>query len=81
MFGNSTQVVGVEDELVDGALKVYVSHRSRGLYVLIDDEDAQRKVRNAWADQRTHVFIPLPPSGCLYQDDDMVVSDATEETT
>jgi hypothetical protein len=40
MSGETTYLVGVEDG-PDGSLKAYVGHRSRGVYCLIDDPEAQ----------------------------------------
>jgi hypothetical protein len=67
LMGDTTLVVGVEDELMEGCLKVYVGMRSLGFYVLIQDPEAQREVRSAWGG-RGHVLIPLPPQGHLYRD-------------
>lgn len=66
---DSTLVVGVEDELVDGCLKVYISARYLGYYVLIQDPEAQREVRRAWSGMG-HVTIPLPPADCIYRDEE-----------
>lgn len=63
-----TLVVGVEDELVEGCLKVYVAARYLGLYVLIRDPGVQREVRDAWRG-RGHLLISLPPQGHFYRDD------------
>jgi hypothetical protein len=67
LVGDTTLVVGVEDELEEGCLKVYVGARYLGTYVLIQDPEAQREVRTAWRGGG-HVLIPLPPQGHLYRD-------------
>lgn len=66
MTGNTALVVGVEDG-PDDALKVYIGARYRGVYVLVDDADAQREIRRAW-DTMGHVLIPLPDENHLHKD-------------
>jgi hypothetical protein len=65
-----TFVVGLEDE-PGGMLRVYVGHRYKGIYALVDaaHAEAQRALRNAWG-RGGHVLIPCPPPECLYRDDE-----------
>ena len=67
-----TLLVGLE-ETTQGALKVYLGHRAKGLYLLVTDAEEQETFRRAWA-TRQHVWMwPLPPA-------DEIRSDAAEAT-
>ncbi len=67
--GPTTFMVGLE-EMEDGALKVYVDCRSRGLYVIVKDEEVKKELRSAWGDTSVHVLIPLPRPDQIFCDDD-----------
>jgi hypothetical protein len=64
--GTHTLLVGVEDQ-DDGGLRMYLGHRASGVYAVVYDDDAKATVRRAWA-SRSHVTVPIPPSGCVYLD-------------
>lgn len=66
-FGTHTFVVGVEDN-GDGALRVYLGHRAKGLYVLVEDEDAKAQVQRAWEGCSGHITIAVPPPECIFKD-------------
>lgn len=68
MTGRTALVVGVKDD-PDGALKVYVGARYRGIYVLVDDANAQHEIQRAWA-TGGHVLVPLPDDSQLHRDGD-----------
>jgi hypothetical protein len=63
LCGQTAMVTGIEDE-GDGALRVYVGARYKGVYVLVDGQEAQGALRDAWA-TGDKVLIPLPPRGRL----------------
>lgn len=65
--GTHTFLVGLEDQ-ADGGLRLYLKHRSLGLYSVIYDEAAKDDVRRAW-DGGGHVTVPVPPVGCVYRDE------------
>jgi hypothetical protein len=62
---SSTLVVGVEDDAATGCLRMYVGHRARGVYALVEDEDAKDELRRAWGGGR-HVVTSVPPREVLY---------------
>jgi hypothetical protein len=62
--GTHALVVGVEDD--EHGTRVYLDHRARGLYVVVEDEAAQREVRKAWAASRGHLTIAMPPHECVF---------------
>jgi hypothetical protein len=65
MTGRTAMVTGLEDE-PDGALKVYVGPRWRGVYVLVDDAEAKDAIRRGWA-VGGHLLIPIPAAKCLWR--------------
>jgi hypothetical protein len=74
--GTHTLLVGVEDQ-EDGALRLYLGARYRGLYVVVDDPDAQAQARAAWA-TGGHVTIPVPPVDCIHHEQAAGVSAPSE---
>jgi hypothetical protein len=64
-IGLSTLVVGVENDAETGCLRMYVGHRSRGIYALIEDEEAKDELRRAWA-QGGHVVVDKPSLDVLW---------------
>ena len=66
MTGRTAAVSGLSED-DDGALKVYVGHRHKGLYLLVDDPVAQEAIRDAWG-YGGHVLIPLPEAGQVFAD-------------
>jgi hypothetical protein len=67
--GTEVEVVGVEDDSDGRGLRIYLTHRSMGAYAVIEDADAQRQVREAWAGQG-RVTVPTPPSQCVFWDEE-----------
>lgn len=66
LTGDSTLIVGL-GECADGALKVYVGSRGRGVYVVVTDEAEKVRVRRAWAaSYNGHLFMATPPREALY---------------
>jgi hypothetical protein len=63
--GQTVFVVGVEDDAETGGLRMYVGHRSNGIYAIVEDEDAKDELRRAWASLR-HVIVGRPPANVLY---------------
>ena len=63
--GRAALVTGVEDDPETGCLRMYLGHRSRGIYALIEDEDAKDELRRAWAGSQ-HVVVPKPPLEVLW---------------
>jgi len=77
LSGDTTFMVGVEDhDDPPGSLRVYVGHRYKNIYCIVDDEDAKRDVLRAWG-HGGHVLMPLPPADRLYCADPEAVSHAT----
>ncbi len=74
ILGLQTLVVGVEDDTEDGALtgdlRMYLSHRSRGLYAILQGEEEKEDLRRAWADATCHLTVEWPPDECLYSEKD-----------
>lgn len=66
MIFGKTLVVGVQDDPETGCLRMYVDHRSRGLYALIENEDAKAELRREWAVTTRHLLVTPPPPSCLY---------------
>lgn len=64
-IGLSTLVSGVEEDAETGCLRMYVGHRCRGIYALIEDEEAKDELRRAWA-QGGHVVVDKPPLDVLW---------------
>lgn len=70
LAGTHTLLVGVEDEPT-GGLRLYLGHRSRGLYTVITDAVAIEEVRRAWGSGGHgghHITLPIPPPECVYSD-------------
>ena len=60
-----TLLVGLENG-PEGALKVYLGRRSKGLHLLVTDPDEQALFRRAWA-TGGHVWMwPLPPADAIH---------------
>lgn len=68
--GTHTLLVGVEDQ-EDGGLRLYLKHRSLGMYVVVDDDETKDAVRRAWA-SGGHITVPTPSPDCVYLDDEEV---------
>lgn len=66
LSGRSTYLVGIEDG-PGGTLKAYLGHRSRGVYCIVEDPEAQEAFRSAWRGGGI-VTAPTPPPECLFQD-------------
>lgn len=65
-LGMSALVVGLEDDEETGGLRVYLGHRARGLYAIVEDENAKDELRRAWA-QGGHVTLsPKPPTAVIW---------------
>lgn len=61
-----TLLVGLEDES-DGALRVYLGARWKGLYIRVTEPEAQDQFRRAWGAGR-HVWMwPLPDASEIYR--------------
>lgn len=61
-----TIVVGVEEQ-PDGAWRVYLGHRAKGIYLLLEAAEAE-PFRRAWA-SGGHVWMaPIPPADLLHSD-------------
>jgi len=67
LSGTHTLLVGVEDQ-DDGGLRMYLGHRSKGLYVIVDDPEGQRRIREAWAGGGGHITVPVPDGQCVYSE-------------
>jgi hypothetical protein len=63
-MGATTLVVGVEDD-PDGSLRMYVGHRFKGIYAIVDDPAEKEKLRSAWG-SGGHLFTAIPET--LFQD-------------
>lgn len=69
LFGDASYLVGAERQ-EDGALRVYVSARYRGIYFVLDGEAADR-VEAAWNGSSEHLFIlPVPPLELLHREEE-----------
>jgi hypothetical protein len=66
LAGTQVELVGIEDQS-DGGLRLYLTHRSRGEYVVVDDPDVQRAVRATWAGGG-RVLIPAPPATAIHRE-------------
>lgn len=66
LTGHETIIVGL-GETEGGALKVYLGHRSRGVYCVVTDE-CREGIQRAW-DGHTHVVVKKPPSEALFSDE------------
>ena len=62
----SVELVGIEDQN-DGGMRLYLTHRARGIYALVYDEDVKADARAAWAGSQ-RVLVPMPPAECIYRD-------------
>ncbi len=63
----ATLLVGVEDDPA-GGLRAFLGARWKGVYVLIDDPEAQEAFRRAWGSSG-HVWLwPIPPREMLLQE-------------
>jgi hypothetical protein len=67
MLGQSVEVVGIED-LPDGAVKVYIGQRWRGIYCIAEAGDAADAIRREWSDPSRRLLIPRPPDSAIGQD-------------
>lgn len=57
--GDTKLVVGLEED--DEGLRVYVGARYTGIHSHLNDEDAKKKIRNAWAGSfMGHLFTDIP---------------------
>jgi hypothetical protein len=65
LMGTSVLVVGVEDDAATGCLRMYVGARYRGIYALVEDEDAKDALQRAWHSSR-HLVVDKPPVEALY---------------
>ena len=65
LIGRTAEVTGLEDE-PDGALRIYVGPRYKGVYAIVEDQELQRALWAAWS-CGGHVVIPRPPPECLMQ--------------
>lgn len=70
-----TLLVGVEDQ-PDGKVRAYLGARWKGIYVLVDAEEAA-PFRQAWASGQHIWMAPIPPSELLHRDDDRGAAEAT----
>jgi hypothetical protein len=68
MFGpNQTFVVGVEPDAETGCLRMYVGHRYKGIYALVEDEAAKEELLRSWAQSYSgHLMTTCPPNENLY---------------
>lgn len=66
LAGQSTFVVGIEDD-PDGGLRVFLGHRSRGLYCVIDDAAAIEQIRAMW-ESKMPFTIPIPPPNFIFEE-------------
>lgn len=73
MMGTHKEVVGVEDDPDGHGLRLYLGTRSAGIYVVVEDPDAQEQVRRAW-NGGGRVTLPNPPEHAYFRDS----PDATE---
>jgi len=70
-LGLTTLIVGVEDDPETGCLRMYVDHRGRGLYALIEEDEAKEQLRRAWANSsRGHLTVEKPPAHALWTEDE-----------
>lgn len=69
-FLGATEVVGAE-RADDGDLKVYVSARWRGIYVLVPAGERADAIEQAWRGSMCgHLYMrPVPPDDMLHRDD------------
>ena len=72
MFFGTPQSIVTGVERNEAGLKVYVGHRYKGIFCLVNDPVAMREIERAWADISCHVFIPRPPDDALFHDSDSV---------
>lgn len=71
ILGMDTLVVGVEDDEETGGLRMYVGARWKGIYAIVEDEDAKKDLRNAWAGSYCgHLTVPIPPRDVLFTDEE-----------
>lgn len=67
IWSGGTFVVGVEPDEATGCLRMYVGHRYKGIYALIEDADAKAELRRAWAQTyHGHLMVPVPPNSALH---------------
>jgi hypothetical protein len=64
--GSSSLVVGIQDE-PGGGLRVYLGHRSDGVYCIIEDRAAIERLRCVWSGN-CQVVIATPPADCIYRE-------------
>jgi len=66
-LGTHALIVGVEDDPETGCLRMYLGSRNRGLYALIEEEEAKEQLRLAWgASSRGHLVVEWPPADALW---------------
>lgn len=66
LSGAAVELVGVEEQ-DDGGMRLYITHRARGLYALIYDEGAKAEAREAW-NGGSRILIPTPPLECVFSE-------------
>jgi hypothetical protein len=64
-----TLLVGVEEQ-PDGAVRVYLGHRAKGVYLLVEPEQAD-PFRRAWASGQHVWMAPVPPAERLLVDGEL----------
>lgn len=67
--GTHTLLVGVEDD-PEGGLRLYLGHRAKGAYAVIDDPEEIARIRQSWGGARGYITVPIPPAECIYVDED-----------
>lgn len=67
LAGTHVELVGVEDD-PRGGLRLYLGHRSKGVYAHIDEPAVMAEIKEAWDGYRQHITVPCPPPDCLFYD-------------
>ena len=67
-LGESVEVVGIEPD-PSGGLRVWLGHRSKRVYAIVDDPDSRAAIEQAWANKATRLLIPMPPANALGKED------------
>lgn len=66
LSGRACELVGIEDQ-DDGGLRLYLTHRARGVYALVYDEDVKADARAKWRGGQ-RVLVPTPPPDCVFKE-------------
>lgn len=67
LTGRETLLVGIEEQ-DDGGLRLYLGHRSSGLYAVVYDRDVQDDARRLWG-LGCPVTVPMPGPDQIFREE------------